>query len=43
MEEKSKACKVLVGNPEEMRPLGKPSHGGRIILQWVDMDWMHMA
>jgi len=37
---------VLVGEPEETRPLGRPRRGlvlkhvdGRIILSWIFMNW----
>jgi hypothetical protein len=29
------ACKILVRKPEGKRPLGKPRHSGRIILEWI--------
>jgi hypothetical protein len=48
--EKRNACRILVGKPEEKRPLGRPRH------RWVDnikmdlreigwdfMDWINMA
>jgi hypothetical protein len=34
MEEKRNAYRVLVGKPEEKRPLGRPRRG-RITLKWV--------
>jgi hypothetical protein len=29
------AYRILVGNPERKRPLGRPSVGGRIKLRWI--------
>jgi hypothetical protein len=44
------ACKILVGKPEENRPLGRPRRRWvqniKIYLRkigWDDMDWMDMA
>jgi len=31
--------RVLVGNPEGKRPLGRPRRGGRIILRWIFRKW----
>jgi hypothetical protein len=31
--------RVLVGNPEGKRPLGRPRLGGRIILGWIFRKW----
>jgi hypothetical protein len=33
--EKRNAYKILVGNPEGKRPLGRPSVGGWTILKWI--------
>ena len=33
------AYRVLVGNPEGKRPLGRLNCGGRIILKWVFKKW----
>jgi hypothetical protein len=33
--EKRNAYRILVGNPEEKRPLGRPRYRFRIILKWA--------
>jgi hypothetical protein len=35
MWERREVYRVLVGKPEEKRPLGRPSVDGRIILRWI--------
>jgi hypothetical protein len=35
MGEERGVYRVLVGNPEEKRPLGRPRHRWRIILRWI--------
>jgi hypothetical protein len=35
MGEKRNTYRILVGKPEGKRPLGRPSVGGRIILEWI--------
>jgi hypothetical protein len=35
MGEERGVYRVLVGTPEEKRPLGNPGVGGRIILGWI--------
>jgi hypothetical protein len=35
MGEKRNAYRILVGNPEGKRPLGRPRRRGRIILKWI--------
>jgi hypothetical protein len=35
MGEKRNAYRVLVGKPEENRPLGRPRRNGWIILKWI--------
>jgi hypothetical protein len=41
MGERRGACRVLVGRPEEGRPLGRPRRRlyGRIILKWILEKW----
>jgi hypothetical protein len=29
------AYNILVGKPERKRPLGRPRHGWKIILEWI--------
>jgi hypothetical protein len=49
MEEKRNAHRVLVGNPEGKRPLGRPRQRWedniKIVreLGWGGMDWIHLA
>jgi len=33
-------CKILVGKPEEKRPLGRPRIDGRIIIIWIFRKWV---
>jgi hypothetical protein len=33
------AYRVLMGKPEEKRPLGRPGVDGRIILSWIFRKW----
>jgi hypothetical protein len=47
---KMNACRILVGNPEEKRPLGRPRRRwvDNIIMDhretgWVGMDWIDLA
>jgi hypothetical protein len=35
MDEDRGVHRVLVGKPEEKRPLGRPNVDGRIILRWI--------
>jgi hypothetical protein len=35
MGEMRNACNILVGKPKGKRPLGRPGHNGRIILDWI--------
>jgi len=43
------AYRVLVGKPEGMRPLGRTSVDGKIILRWIfrnwdgDMEWIELT
>jgi hypothetical protein len=43
------AYRVLVGKPEGMRPLGRTSVNGKVILRWIfwnwdgGMDWIELA
>jgi hypothetical protein len=39
MRETRNAYRVLVGNPEEKRPLDNPHVVGGIILQWILEKW----
>jgi hypothetical protein len=48
--EKRNACRVLMGKPEGMRPLGRPRHrredNFKIDLRemgWSGMGWIHLA
>jgi hypothetical protein len=48
--EKRNACRILVGNPEGMRPLGRPSRRSvdKIKMDpretgWDGMDWIDLA
>jgi hypothetical protein len=48
MGEKRKACRILVGKPEEKRPLGRPRWEDNIIMDlreigWGGMDWIDLA
>jgi hypothetical protein len=50
MGEKINACRILVGNPEGKRPLGRPRHRwvGNIKMDlreigWGRMDWIDLA
>jgi hypothetical protein len=50
MGDKKKIYMVLIGNPERMRPRGKPRHISedniKIDLRekgWGDLDWTHLA
>jgi hypothetical protein len=33
--EKRNAYRILVGKLEGKRPLGRPKHSGRILLEWI--------
>jgi len=35
MGDKRGVFRVLVGKPEEKRPIGRPGTDGRIILRWI--------
>jgi hypothetical protein len=35
--------KILVEKPEGKRPLARPRRRSRIILEWRDVDGMHLA
>jgi hypothetical protein len=37
--EKRSVNRVLVGKPEDKRPLERPSVDGRIILRWIFRKW----
>jgi hypothetical protein len=39
---KRNAYMVLVGKPEEKRPLGRHSVDGRIILRWISCTWLRV-
>jgi hypothetical protein len=39
MGEKRGAYRILVGRPEERRPLGRSRRNGRIILKWIFKKW----
>ena len=39
VEEGRGVYKVLVGKPEEKRPLGRPRRRWRIILRWIFRKW----
>jgi hypothetical protein len=39
MEERRGIYRVLVGKPEEKRPLGRQGVVGRIILRWIFRKW----
>jgi hypothetical protein len=39
MGEKRNACRILVGKPEEKRPLGTYKLDERIILRWILERW----
>jgi hypothetical protein len=50
--EKRNACRILVGNPEEKRPLGRPRRRWEdnikmdlreIQVGWGGMDWIDLA
>jgi hypothetical protein len=46
MGEKKNAYRILVGNPEGKRPLGRPRRRWGIlkwILEWDDIDWIDLA
>jgi hypothetical protein len=50
MEEKRNACRVLVGKPEQKRPLGRCRHRWENNIKmdlteigWGDIDWIDMA
>jgi hypothetical protein len=50
MGEKRNSCRVLVGNPERKRPLGRPGHRWEDNIKlnlrqagWDGMDWIHLA
>jgi hypothetical protein len=50
MGEKSNACRLMVGKPEEKRPLGRPRcrwvANNRMDLEevgWGDVDWIGLA
>jgi hypothetical protein len=38
-EENMHVYRVLVGNPERKRPLGRLNMGGKIILKWILEKW----
>jgi len=39
MGERRSAFRVLVGRPEERRPLGNLDIGGRILFKWIFKTW----
>jgi hypothetical protein len=39
IEEKKGIYRVLVGKPEEKRPLGRPDVDGKMILKWIFRKW----
>jgi hypothetical protein len=39
MRRRGGVCRVLMGKPEEKRPLRRPRRGGRIILRWMFRKW----
>jgi hypothetical protein len=41
--EKRNACRILVGNPEGKRPLGRPRSRGSIVLKCVLRDRIDLA
>jgi hypothetical protein len=50
MGEKRNACKLLVGKPERMRPLGRPTHRwldnikiDLLKIGWGGADWIGLA
>jgi hypothetical protein len=50
MEAKRNTYKILVGNPEGNRPLGRPRHRwednikmGLGEMEWCAMDWIYLA
>jgi hypothetical protein len=50
MGEKGNACRLLVGKPEEKRPLGRPGHRWvdnirmeLLGLGWGDVNWISLA
>jgi hypothetical protein len=50
LEEKRNACRVLVGKPEEKRPLGRPGCRWEDNIKmdlrevgWSGMDWIHLT
>jgi hypothetical protein len=47
MGEKQNACRILVGEPEGKRPLGRPRRKWGTISEWIiglyGVDWIDMA
>jgi hypothetical protein len=49
LEEKRNTYKILMGNPERMKPLRGPRHRMNnnikmgIEIRWVDMDWIDLS
>jgi hypothetical protein len=50
MRKKSNACRLLIGKPEEKRPLGRPRRRwvdnirmGLEEVEWGDVDWIGLA
>jgi hypothetical protein len=50
MGKKRNACRILVGNPERERPLGRPRRRWKDNIKmdlrergWSDMDWIDLA